>query len=126
MALIYVIDDDKETLDLMQTYLRKKHFEVCTFFNWHVAFCAIKMRRPELIILDLFLSDKFDGLDLCRRIKSSPYSKGIPVIVFSGFCQIAESAINDYGADDFIAKPLESKNMIEKINSVLFKKKIKI
>lgn len=122
MPLIYVIDDDKETLGLMKAFLQKKNFEVSTFFNWHVAVSAIKMRQPQLILLDVFLSDNYDGLDLCQKLKLSPYSKSIPVIIISGFCQIAESAINEYGAESFIAKPIVFKEMMQKINSALFKK----
>ena len=122
MALIYVIDDDRETLGLMGSFLQKKCFDVSTFFDWRTAFQAIKMRQPNLILLDLFLSDNYDGLDVCQLIKSSPYSKSVPVIIFSGFWKIAECAINDYGAEDFIAKPVEIKTMMQKINAVLFKK----
>ncbi|HUZ60326.1 MAG TPA: response regulator [Hanamia sp.] len=122
MPLIYVIDDDKEMLGAMKAFLQKKGFEVSIFFNWHVAISAIKLWHPQLILLDVFLSDNYDGLDLCQRIKSSPYSKSIPVIIISGFCKIAESAINQYGADDFIAKPIVFKEMMLKINSALFKK----
>ena len=92
MPLIYVKDDDKETLVLMKAFLQKKNFEVSTFFNWHVAFNAIKMRQPQLILLAVFISDNYDGLDLCQRLKLSPYSKGIPVII-SGFCKIAEALL---------------------------------
>ena len=122
MPLIYVIDDDKETLGLMKAFLQEKGFEVSTFFNWHVALSAIKLWHPQLILLDVFLSDNYDGLDLCQRIKSSPYSKDIPVIIISGFCEIAECAIQKYGAEDFIAKPIEFIEMMLKINSALFKK----
>ena len=53
---------------------------------------------------------------------SPPYSKLIPVIIISGFCEIAESAIHEYGTEDFIAKPIEFIEMMLKINSALFKK----
>jgi len=90
-----------------------------------MAFKAIKLRQPQLILLDVFLSNNYDGLDLCKRLKSSTYSKGIPVIIISCFCEIAQSAINEYGAEDFIAKPIEFKSMMLKINSALLKNRAK-
>ena len=71
-----------------------------------------------MILLDVFLSG-IDGLDVCQKLKASPYTKHIPILLFSAFPRIAESAIHDYGADDFIAKPFEVGDLIKKGHSVL-------
>ena len=60
-----------------------------------------------------------DGLDICRQLKSMPHTKHIPVLIFSSYPRIGETVIYEYGADDFIAKPFEINDLVEKLHSVL-------
>ena len=121
MPKIFVIDDDKDLLKVIKSLLLKRGFDVTTFMDWEIAKNAMKLFEPQLILLDVFLSG-IDGLDVCQRLKASPYTKHIPILLFSAFPRIAESAIHDYGADDFIAKPFEVSDLIKKVHSVLSKK----
>jgi DNA-binding response OmpR family regulator len=125
MHRISVIDDDKDLLKIVKSSLYKKGFDVSTYFNWEVALKAFRLFRPQLILLDVFLSDTMDGLDVCQKLKSSPYTRNIPLILFSGFPKIGETAIRDYGADDFIAKPFELNDLTKKLYSLLSRKKVK-
>lgn len=125
MHHISVIDDDRDLLKIVKSSLYKKGFDVSTYFNWEVASKAFKLFRPQLILLDVFLSDTMDGLDVCQKLKSSLYTRNIPLMLFSGFPKIAESAIRDYGADDFIAKPFEINDLTKKLYSLLSRKKVK-
>jgi DNA-binding response OmpR family regulator len=121
MPRIYVIDDDKDLLTVVKSLLLKKGFNVSTFFDWRIAREAIKFLEPQLILLDVFLAG-IDGLDICQKLKTSPATRHIPILLFSAFPKIAETAIHDYGADDFIAKPFEVSELIKKVHSVLSKK----
>lgn len=118
MPKIYVIDDDKDLLTVVKSLLQKKGFNVSTFIDWKIARNAIKFFEPQLILLDVFLSG-IDGLDICQKLKASSRTKHIPVILLSAFPKIAETAIHDYGADDFIAKPFEVGELIKKVHRVL-------
>ena len=120
MPKIYVIDDDKDLLQVVKSLLLKKGFNVSTFMEWRIAKEAIKFLEPQLILLDVFLSG-IDGLDICQKLKASPATRHIPILLFSAFPKIAETAIHDYGADDFIAKPFEVGDLIKKVHSVLGK-----
>ncbi|MDQ2863314.1 MAG: response regulator [Bacteroidota bacterium] len=120
MPRIYVIDDDNDLLDVVKSSLRKKGFNVSTFVQWEIANEAIKHVKPQVILLDVFLSG-IDGLDVCQKLKSSPYSKHIPILLFSAFPKIAEIAMHDYGADDFIAKPFELNDLVTKLHLILSK-----
>jgi DNA-binding response OmpR family regulator len=120
MSRIYIIDDDKDLLDVVKSSLRKKGFNVSTFSKWEIANGVIKHTKPQVILLDVFLSG-IDGLDVCQQLKSSPYSKHIPILLFSAYPKIAESAIHDYGADDFIAKPFEVGDLVGKLHRMLSK-----
>lgn len=123
MPRIYVIDDDMDLLKVVKTLLIKRGFDVHTFSDWEEANNSVKIFEPQLILLDVFLSG-IDGLDVCQKLKASPYTKHIPILLFSAFPRIAESAIHDYGADDFIAKPFEVGDLIKKVHSVLSKKNV--
>ncbi|HEY5406355.1 MAG TPA: response regulator [Ginsengibacter sp.] len=123
MPRIYVIDDDMDLLKVVKTLLIKRGFDVQTFSDWELASNSMKIFEPQLILLDVFLSG-IDGLDVCQKLKASPFTKHIPILLFSAFPRIAESAIHDYGADDFIAKPFEVGDLIQKVHSVLAKKNV--
>ncbi len=120
MPRIFVIDDDKDLLKVVKSLLQRRGFNVSTFFDWNIANNAIKLSEPQLILLDVFLPG-IDGLDICQRLKSSHFTRHIPILLFSAYPKIAETAIHDYGADDFIAKPFEVGDLIRKVHSVLSK-----
>jgi DNA-binding response OmpR family regulator len=107
-----------DLLKVVKSLLIKRGFDVSTFSDWEMANNSIKKSEPQLILLDVFLSG-IDGLDVCQKLKASPYTKHIPILLFSAFPRIAESAIHDYGADDFLAKPFEVGDLIKKVHSVL-------
>jgi DNA-binding response OmpR family regulator len=121
MPRIYVIDDDKDLLKVVKSLLMKKGFNVSTFTDWEIARDAMKIYEPQLILLDVFLSG-IDGLDVCQKLKASPFTKHIPILLVSAFPRFADSAIHDYGADDFISKPFEVNELIQKVHYVLSKK----
>ncbi len=120
MPRIYVIDDDKDLLKVVKSLLQKKGFDVSTFMDWKIANNSMKTYEPQLILLDVFLSG-IDGLDICQKLKASPFTRHIPILLFSAYPKIAETAIHDYGADDFIAKPFEVGDLIKKVHFVLSK-----
>jgi DNA-binding response OmpR family regulator len=121
MPRIFVIDDDKDLLRVVKSLLLKRGYDVSTFFDWNLANNAIKFSEPQLILLDVFLSG-IDGLDICQKLKASHFTRHIPILLFSAYPKIAETAIHDYGADDFIAKPFEVGDLIRKVHSVLSKR----
>ena len=123
MSRILIIDDDKDLLTVVQSFLRKEGFEVYAFSNWESAWGGIKNYEPQLILLDVFLSGT-DGLDACKNVRSSYFARHIPVIVLSSYPNIAEIAIYEYGADEFIAKPFEVNEIISKINYILSRKNV--
>lgn len=121
MPKILVIDDDKDLLEVTQSLLTKKGFEVEINTNWEQALQKIETFKPQIILLDVFLND-VDGLDICKQLKAMPDTRHIPVLIFSAYPRVAESVIYEYGADDFIAKPFEVNDLIVKVHSILSQK----
>lgn len=118
MSRILIIDDDKDLLLIVKTFLQQKGFEVSTYSDWKVASECIIDFKPHVILLDVFLSG-MDGLEVCKKLKSNTYLRHIPIIVFSAYPQIRDTAIYEFGADDFLTKPFEVNELIEKIYKVL-------
>ena len=118
MCKVLVIDDDKDLLDVTKSLLTKRGFVVETDINWENGFEKIRRFNPQLILLDVFLSG-IDGLEICKQLKSSPETNHIPILVFSAYPRIADSAMFEYGADDFISKPFEVNDLIVKMHLVL-------
>jgi len=118
MAKILILDDDVDLLSIVKSLLKKKGFDVWTFANWQKAWESIKKNKPNLILLDVFLKGG-DGIDVCRKIRSTSDTRRIPIIMFSSYPNLAEIAIDEFGADEFIAKPFELNEMVNKIKNVL-------
>ena len=118
MCKVLVIDDDKDLLEVIQALLTTRGFDVETDNNWQSGFEKIRKFEPQIILLDVFLSG-IDGLEICKQLKANPLTSQIPIVIFSAYPRIAETVIYEYGADDFIAKPFEVNDLVEKIYSVL-------
>jgi DNA-binding response OmpR family regulator len=125
MPRILILDDDKDLLTVVKSLLRKKGFDVFAYSDWSQAWNAVKSYKPQLILLDVFLHG-IDGLDVCKKLKSSSYTRQIPILMISSYPNIAETAINEFGADDFIAKPFEITEIIKKIHHILSKKHVPV
>ena len=120
MPRILIVDDDKDLLTVVKSLLHKKGFEVSVYSDSDKLLDAVKVYQPQLILLDVFLAG-VDGLEICKKLKSSPYSRHIPIIIFSAYPRVAETAIYEFGANDFIAKPFEVNELVKKIHKVLSK-----
>jgi DNA-binding response OmpR family regulator len=123
MAKILILDDDTDLLSIVKSLLKKKGYDVGIFASWQKAWENIKKSKPNLILLDVFLKG-MDGMDICKKLKATTATRNIPIIMFSSYPNIAEIAISEFGADEFIAKPFEVNDMIDKISDVLSVKRI--
>lgn len=121
MPRVMIIDDDKDFLTIIKSFLQKKDFEVSIHSDWKTASECIVEFNPQILLIDVFLSG-VDGLAMCKKLKSNSYTRHIPIVVFSAYPQIGETAIDEFGADDFLSKPFEVNELIEKIHKVLDRK----
>ena len=121
MPRILIVDDDLDLLTVVKFLLHKRGFQVSIYTDWDNAWEAVKSYDPQLILLDVFLNG-VDGLEICRKLKSSTYTRHIPIIIFSSYPRISETAIYEFGADDFMAKPFEVSDLVKKIHKVLSKR----
>lgn len=117
MSKILVVDDDVDILSVMEILLSMKGFDVEVTSKGENTFPKIESFKPDLILLDVLISGH-DGRVICKQLKANKSTSHIPIIMFSAHPGAA-ATIGDYGADDFIAKPFDVNNLMQKVNNQL-------
>ncbi len=113
---ILIIDDDSKLNKLLSGYLAKFGFKVHSEIHPENGLHYLAQNTPELIILDVMLPD-MDGFEVCRRIRKD-YS--IPVIMLTARGEVTDRVVGlEIGADDYIPKPFEPRELVARIQSVL-------
>ena len=116
LTKILVIDDDPNITDLLKMYLEKEGYEVKTAADGQEGLTTFKMYEPDLVLLDVMLPRK-DGLQVCREIRDHS-SK--PVIMISAKGETFDKVLGlEHGADDYIVKPLDMKEVFARVKAVL-------
>ena len=114
---ILIVEDEKQIAELLKYALEKENFEAAMANTGEEAFAKINSFRPELILLDLMLPD-MDGLSICREVTNN--HRDISVIIVSAKNDQIDKLIGlEYGADDYITKPFDIREVILRIKSVL-------
>ena len=121
-ALILVLDDDPDICIMIKMVLDYYGYDAMDAENEENAKKIISSYHVDLVIMDMLLSGA-DGTDICRRLKQDKETSSIPILMFSAHPTARESCLAA-GADDFISKPFEMNDMMEKINFFLERKKI--
>jgi two-component system alkaline phosphatase synthesis response regulator PhoP len=117
--MIYCVEDESAIRDLMVYTLQVSGFDAQGFENDVVFWAAMKEQRPELIILDVMLPGE-DGLTILRKLRSSPVTTDIPVIMATAKDSEYDKVIGlDSGADDYLAKPFKTAELLARINAVV-------
>ena len=113
---ILVVDDDLNICDLLRLYLENEGYEVKTANDGAEGVNYFKMYEPDLVLLDLMLPKK-DGWQVCREIREIS-SK--PIIMLTAKGEVFDKVVGlELGADDFVVKPFETKELAARIKAVL-------
>ena len=117
--LILLVDDEPDVLTAVSFRLRKNGYEVEIVDSGLQALEYLKNRRPDLILLDVRMPG-IDGLETCRRIRSQEGGMNIPIILFTASVNVVqEKGFQEARANDFIAKPFDSQELLTKIQKLL-------
>ena len=117
MARILVIDDDKPMLEMVKSILDNEGYVVETISNWTIVFDKIRQYKPDLIILDIFISGS-DGRVICKELKKSKTTTNIPVILFSATNRL-EAYTKDSNAQGYLKKPFETMELVNIVKEAL-------
>lgn len=113
---ILIVDDDENIAELISLYLTKECFETSIVYDGESALEAVKTFEPNLILLDLMLPG-IDGYQVCREVRASSQ---VPIIMLSAKGEIFDKVLGlELGADDYMEKPFDSKELVARVKAVL-------
>lgn len=115
-AHVLVVDDDSNICEIVRMYLEKDNFQVTVCYDGKKAVEVFKDKAPDIVILDIMLPG-MDGWQVCREIRKM---SGIPIIMLSAKDETFNKVLGlELGADDYVVKPFEPKELIARIRAVL-------
>lgn len=113
---ILIVDDDLNIAELISLYLTKECYETTIVQDGIAALESFKKNDYNLILLDLMLPG-IDGYEVCREIRKT---SNIPIIMLSAKGEIFDKVLGlELGADDYIIKPFDSKELVARVKAVL-------
>ena len=119
MAVIYIVEDDKNISEIESYALKNSGYHVDTFENARLFWDRVQDRRPDLVLLDIMLPDS-DGMEVLKKMRRHPDTKRIPVIMVTAkSTEIDKVKGLDNGADDYITKPFGIMELISRVKAIL-------
>ena len=113
---IMVVDDEKNICELIRLYLEKEGFAVTIANNGSDAIAMIRQNRPDLVLLDIMMP-VIDGWEVCRQVRE--FSQ-VPIIMLTAKGETFDKVMGlDLGADDYIVKPFDTKEVVARVKAVL-------
>ena len=113
---ILAVEDDRNISDLIRMYLEKEGFEVTAAFDGGTAVEKFREVQPDLVLLDIMLP-VMDGWAVCAKIRETSKT---PIIMLTAKSEVFDRVTGlEMGADDYLVKPFEMKELIARINAVL-------
>lgn len=118
---ILIVDDEPDLLELLEVRLKSSGYLVVSAIDGAEAIPTIKAEKPDLVVMDVMMPN-LNGFQACRQLKDDPQFKHIPVILLT-----AKTTESDHfwgieaGADAYITKPYNEKELLLKIKELLHK-----
>ncbi len=119
MALIYIVEDDKNIREIESFAIKNSGYEVEDFERAKEFNSRILEKLPDLILLDIMLPDE-DGLSILKRLRQLPETRKIPImLVTAKTTEIDKVRGLDWGADDYLVKPFGVMELISRVKALL-------
>ena len=113
---ILIVDDDTNIAELIELYLTKECFQCEQAYDGEIALKKQASFHPDLILLDIMLPG-IDGYDVCREIRKT---SSVPIIMLSAKGEVFDKVLGlELGADDYIIKPFDSKELVARVKAIL-------
>lgn len=115
MKTVMIVEDSITDMELLRLHLEKEGFFVIQARSGEDAQTKLKQQKPDLIVLDVILPGQ-SGFQLCRKLKSAPETKRIPIVV----CSTKNTEVDKQwakmgGADAYLSKPVDKERLLEMI-----------
>ena len=116
---ILLVDDDPDILDVLQISLSEESYEILTAMDGEEALRIIKSKPLDLVLLD-YAMPKMNGRQVCMEVKKDILLRHLPIIMVTGKGEVSDKVGGiDAGADDYIVKPFEPKELLARIRMIL-------
>ena len=116
MPNIFILDDDKELVKLLIEFLGEYKFKINAFYKPSSLFEALKNTKPDILLLDIMLPE-MDGFQVLRKMRET---SDLPVIMLTAKGEVSDKVVGlELGADDYLAKPFEPRELLARIQSIL-------
>jgi len=126
MAKILLIDDDPDFIEINTALLKKNGFEVISAYDGKQGLEKAKLERPDLIVLDVMMTDRTEGFYTARQLRSEEATKSIPLVLLTAIHQ--EEKAFHFAPDEtwlpvdvFLDKPVKPERLLEEIRRQLKK-----
>jgi len=119
MDRILVVDDDRDIVRLVRSYLEKAGYQVLTAYDGESALRLLRSEKPQLLILDLMLPDR-DGWDVARLVRADSNIAATPIIMLTARVEDNDKIVGlEIGADDYITKPFNPREVVARVRALL-------
>jgi phosphate regulon transcriptional regulator PhoB len=116
---ILVVDDEKDIVELISYNLEQKGFAVIKAYDGQMAWERVKTAKPDLVVLDLMIPG-IHGLEVCKLIRRDAATETLPIIMLTAKSDQVDKILGlELGADDYVTKPFNVRELIARIRAVL-------
>ncbi len=123
-AKVLVIDDEPNIVQTLQDRLEMNDYQVITATDGKVGLEKATSEVPDIILLDVIMPI-MDGLEMLERLRKNNTTNKIPVIMLTARSQSQDiTRANNYGIEDYVVKPFDLSELLEKIEAILESKKV--
>jgi two-component system, OmpR family, phosphate regulon response regulator PhoB len=118
---VLIIEDDVDIRELVVFKLRQVGFDVRAECDGEAGLAAATATPPDLVLLDLMMP-KLSGIDVCRRLRSTPATATTPIIMLTAKAQEADVELGfSVGATDYLVKPFSPRELVSRVQSILMR-----
>ena len=119
MALIYILEDDRNIREIEEIALKNAEYQVLSFETAAAFEAGVREKVPDLLLLDLMLPDA-DGLELVKQLRKNVLTKRLPIIMVTAkTAEIDKVQGLDSGGDDYLTKPFSVMELISRVKALL-------
>jgi DNA-binding response OmpR family regulator len=116
---ILIIEDSPTTIEMLEYRLKNSGYDVISADNGETGLAKIKTEKPDLVVLDVRMPG-MDGFEVCKLSKKDPETKDIPIVFLTtAIQQKHKEKGKEVGADGYITKPFDGKEMLDQIKKFL-------